>query len=251
MTDFVPAPVTDGRMLTACPPRAGGTESPIRVAGIAMDHHGWIAVELCDQRFHRAVHAGTLLGVISRLCSPAAITVAAPLGLPVDRRRAADTATAALLGSRSHTTPPAPPAAALAEATHTAATKRCRQLTGVSVTTKAWSARARILEAHAVWSRHTRLLNEAHADLTYAYLTGSPPGSSPTSWGGQSARRRLLASHGITVPDDLAAVEQATAVRVLDAATVAYTGHRIATGAAVCHPDPPEQIDGSLVAIWT
>nr|WP_233624744.1 DUF429 domain-containing protein [Actinoplanes sp. ATCC 53533] len=82
-------------------------------------------------------------------------------------------------------------------------------------------------------------------------MTGAPPACSPACRGGQSARRHLLASHGITVPEHLAGVEQATAMRVLDAATVAYTGRRIATSVAVCHPNPPEQIDGALVAIWT
>jgi predicted RNase H-like nuclease len=44
---------------------------------------------------------------------------------------------------------------------------------------------------------------------------------------------------------------QAAPDDILDAAAVAWTAHRVATGTAHSHPDPPEKTErGELVAIW-
>ena len=37
---------------------------------------------------------------------------------------------------------------------------------------------------------------------------------------------------------------------VLDAAAVAWSAHRMATGTAQSHPNPPEEANGHRIAIW-
>jgi predicted RNase H-like nuclease len=242
------APATAAQTLPARQP--GPARSPIRVVGIAADMIGWIGVELLDQQFVRAIHAGTLPGVITRMSGAAVITVGVPLGLPTTRQRRADTATSALPGRGPTAMLPAPPAIALTEATRTGAEKRCRH-SGYALSRRAWLHRARILEANTVWKQHRRVLLEAHAELTYAHLSGTALTGAANSWRAQVARRQLLITHGIAVPDDLPDAATAGAVQVLDAATIAYTAHRVATGAAIAWPDPPETLHGSPVAIWT
>lgn len=83
----------------------------------------------------------------------------------------------------------------------------------------------------------------AHAPLAYA----------KTTWAGAARRRALLRSAGIVLPDDLGSANSAPPVDVLDAAAVAWSAHRIATGHAGRLPaDAPDQLDdrGEPIAIW-
>nr|BFE75376.1 hypothetical protein GCM10020092_086770 [Actinoplanes digitatis] len=60
----------------------------------------------------------------------------------------------------------------------------------------------------------------------------------------------MLARHGIVLPDHLGPAGQAPPDDVLDAAAVAWSAHRMATGAALSHPSPPEENNGTRIAIW-
>ena len=60
----------------------------------------------------------------------------------------------------------------------------------------------------------------------------------------------MLARHGVVLPDTLGPAGQAPPDDVLDAAAVAWSAHRMATGAAESHPSPPEECNGSKIAIW-
>lgn len=224
---------------------------PIRVAGIVPDTKGWISVELRDRHFRHATHQDTLVRVIIGLGSAAVIAVAAPLGLPAHQIRAADSATAHLLRRHSTTPLPAPPAAALNAPNQPAAAKLCRQTAGFALNTKAWAARHHLLQAHDLWRQHPRLMHEAHPELTYAQLNGAPLTTGPDTWRSHNAFLHLLDSQGIVVPDDLGAAGNASATAVLGAAMIALTAHRIATATALSYPDPPEQVDGAAIAIWT
>jgi predicted RNase H-like nuclease len=52
------------------------------------------------------------------------------------------------------------------------------------------------------------------------------------------------------LPDELGPAGQAPPDDILDAAAVAWSAHRMAIGAASSHPNPPEEDDGSKIAIW-
>ena len=151
--------------VTAPALQPGLARSPIQAVGIAADTLGWVGVGLLDQRFWRAVHAGTLTGVITRLSGAAVITVGVPLGLPTIRHRTADTTISVLPGHRPLAMLPAPPATALTETTRTAANKHCMH-SGYALNRRAWLHRASILEANTVWQHHPRVLFEAYPELT-------------------------------------------------------------------------------------
>ena len=52
------------------------------------------------------------------------------------------------------------------------------------------------------------------------------------------------------LPDKLGPAGQAPPDDILDAAAVAWSAHRMATGAAQSHPSPPEENNGVRIAIW-
>jgi predicted RNase H-like nuclease len=90
---------------------------------------------------------------------------------------------------------------------------------------------------------------EVHPEVSFAALAGRPLRHSKRSWNGQMERRRLLASVGVELPDELAAGDTA-ADDVLDAAVAAWSAARKDRGEAATLPaDPPVQ-DGRPVAIW-
>jgi predicted RNase H-like nuclease len=87
-----------------------------------------------------------------------------------------------------------------------------------------------------------------HPELSFATMAGAPLAEPKSRPAGQALRRSVLAGAGLAVPDD-PAWRRAT-VDVLDAAAVAWTARRIATGRAVVLPDPPQTgEDGQEIAI--
>ena len=50
--------------------------------------------------------------------------------------------------------------------------------------------------------------------------------------------------------DQLGPAGQAPPDDILDAAAVAWSANRMATGKALSHPSPPEEDNGSKIAIW-
>jgi len=86
----------------------------------------------------------------------------------------------------------------------------------------------------------------------FAELAGAPLDAAKKTWAGQQQRRRLLGREGVLPPDDLGAAGAFAAPDdVLDAAAVAWTARRIASGQARSLPCPPE-LDhlGRPMAIW-
>src|SRR3712207_3556125 len=112
-------------------------------------------------------------------------------------------------------------------------------------------------------------------------MAGAPLAYAKKTWSGQARRRELLARHGIVLPDMLGPAGQAPPDDVLDAAAVAWSAPpasplpdrggpagrpppdvlRDAGGGAwsaqgrgtktpAISPDPPQEYDGSRIAIW-
>ncbi|MDT3440806.1 MULTISPECIES: DUF429 domain-containing protein [unclassified Pseudofrankia] len=83
----------------------------------------------------------------------------------------------------------------------------------------------------------------AHAPLAHA----------KTTWAGAARRRALLRAAGVVLPDDLGGANLVPPVDVLDAAAVAWSAHRIATGQAGRLPaTEPAQLDDRAepIVIW-
>ena len=222
----------------------------VNVIGVDAYPLGWVGVELRNGAFVRAMLAPSLFQIVAGSSGAAVIGVDIPLGMLPDTWRAADTVAADQLGPRRSSVFRVPPRAVWQEPDFAAANRLCRELTGSGLSRQSWALRPKLLEANAIWERHPGLLFEAHPEVSFRTMAGAPLPHAKKTWAGQARRRELLAKHGIGLPDNLGPAGQAPPDDVLDAAAVAWSAHRMATGAAASHPDPPEESNGRQLAIW-
>jgi predicted RNase H-like nuclease len=88
-------------------------------------------------------------------------------------------------------------------------------------------------------------------------MAGQPLADSKHTAEGRAHRRELLASHGIALPLDTRdrrgtrdTRARAPVTDILDAAAVAWSAYRIATGQGITIPDPPQyDTKGQEIAI--
>ena len=169
-----------------------------------------------------------------------------PLGLLETGWREADRAARGLLGPRRSSVFATPPRAAWAQASYQAANQRCRELTGQGFSIQAWGLRAKLLEADLYRATCGHPLYEVHPELAFGALAGAPLEHSKHTEAGRELRRELLGRAGLVVP----LVPRAPVTDTLDAAAVAWSAWRIATGHAVVIPGRPQQDDqGREIAI--
>ncbi len=213
---------------------------------------GWVAVELHDGAFARAWTAGSLAALLADVANDTVVGVDIPLGLLGSGWRTADRAAARQLGARRSSVFAVPPRPVWMVGEYAEANRLCRELTGGGLSVQAWGLRRRILEADAYRDNGPHELFEVHPELGFRTIAGAPLAYGKKSWHGQLRRRALLAAAGVEVPDDLGAAGVVPPDDVLDAAAVAWCAHRIATGAAMAVPDPPDQHDhqGRPIVIW-
>ena len=163
-----------------------------------------------------------------------------PLGLLDSGWREADRAARGLLGPRRSSVFAIPPRAVWAQASYQAANQRCRELTGQGFSIQAWGLRAKLLEADLYRATCGHPLYEVHPELAFGALAGAPLEHSKHTEAGRDLRRELLGRAGLlAVPR----VRLAPVTDVLDAAAVAWSAWRIATGQAVVIPGRL-QVDG-------
>jgi predicted RNase H-like nuclease len=160
-----------------------------------------------------------------------------PLGLLESGWREADRVARGLLGPRRSSVFAIPPRAVWAQASYQAANQRCRELTGLGLSIQAWGLRAKLLEADRYRATCAHPLYEVHPELAFGALAGAPLAHSKHTEAGRHLRAELLARVGIVVPR----VRLAPVTDTLDAAAVAWSAWRIATGQAIVIPDRPQQ----------
>ncbi|MFF8844552.1 DUF429 domain-containing protein [Streptomyces sp. NPDC015127] len=222
----------------------------VTVLGVDACPAGWLAVELHDGRFAGARIVTTLR---SLLVGVAVLAVDMPLGLLEAGWRRADTEAAALLGRLRSSVFRVPPRAVWQEEEYDEARRRCRDLTGSGLSRQSWGLAPKLREANACLTEPGGdRLYEVHPEVSFRALAdGTAPLPRKKSWAGQMARRSLLATAGIVLPDDLGDAGRTPPDDVLDAAAAAWSAHRIARGRARSLPDPPEHdADGRPIAIW-
>ncbi len=217
-----------------------------RVLGVDGARGGWVVVALEAGRFVECAvvtSIGDLVGDPARV-----IGIDMPMGETTPGARASDTAARAFLGPRRSTIFPSPPLAA-AGLDYDQARRVAIRLTGKSLSRQAWNLLPKIVDAAPHWASDPARFREVHPECSFATMAGAPLPSRKQTAEGRAARRGLLTSCGIDVapvrlpgtrPDDL-----------LDAAAVAWSAHRVATGVAFSLPDPPEpDSHGRPVAVW-
>ena len=226
----------------------------MRVAGLDACRRGWVAVSLDGTeragvaarlrveavRVHQTL-AGALDGTEARV-----VGIDMPLGLLESGWREADRAARGLLGPRRSSVFAIPPRAVWDQNSYQAASQRCRELTGQGLSIQAWGLRARLLEADRFRGSCGFPLYEVHPELAFRVLAGAPLADSKHTAAGRERRRELLSRAGITLPK----IPRAPVTDTLDAAAVACSAWRIATGRAVVIPARPQRDDrGQPIAI--
>lgn len=221
----------------------------MRVVGIDGCPGGWFGFVLAEGA--TATAAPTVAGVLSAVGPVDVAAIDVPIGLPRRGPRAADVAARARLGARRSTVFLTPARQVLEAPTLAEAVAVSRARTGVGVSAQAYQLRSRVLEVDG-WVRTADVdAREAHPEVSFAVMSGGPLTTSKKTWAGVTERLALLSSHGVEVPSDLgSAGAVAGPDDVVDAAAVAWTARRIATGHATCIPSVPEDLDGWPSAIW-
>jgi len=217
---------------------------------------GWIGVVLSGGTVRAVVHAdiGGLVAMASA-CGPlAAIAIDIPIGLADSRLRQADLLARKAAGSRYASVFLTPVRTALLAETYAAALVVSREVTGRGISSQAYRLREKILQVDR-WRQEALPcpVVEAHPELSFAAMAGAPLPDSKFTWAGAVRRRQLLAAQGIDISGDLGLSGHRVGVDdLLDAAAVAWTARRVASGGARRMPAEPERFsDGVDCAIWT
>ena len=215
----------------------------MRVTGVDACRRGWVAVSVNTARpgglkvDSVRVHAS--LARVLEEDEASVVGIDMPLGLLDSGWREADRAARRLLGPRRSSVFAIPPRAVCAQASYQAANQRCRELTGQGFSIQAWGLRAKLLEADLYRATCGHPLYEVHPELAFGALAGAPLEHSKHTEAGRDLRRELLGRAGLAVPR----VRLAPVTDMLDAAAVAWSAWRIATGQAVVIPGRL-QVDG-------
>ena len=233
----------------------------MRVTGVDACRGGWVAVSLdgpdeaegvdgCEGadlfrvetvRAHETL-AGVLDGHGSRV-----VGIDMPLGLLGSGWREADRTARGLLGPRRSSVFAIPPRVVWEQASYQAASQRCRELTGQGLSIQTWGLRARLLEADRFRGSCGFPLYEIHPELAFCVLAGAPLAHSKHTAAGREQRRELLSRAGIALPlVPRARIPRAPVTDTMDAAAVACSAWRIATGRAVVIPARPQRDDRGL-----
>ncbi len=213
----------------------------MRVTGVDACRRGWVAVSLDAARSGGlrvdAVRVHASLAGLPEGDEAGVVGIDMPLGLLETGWREADWAARGLLGPRRSSVFAIPPRAVWAQASYQAANQRCRELTGHGFSIQAWGLRAKLLEADLYRATCGHPLYEVHPELAFGALAGAPLEHSKHTEAGRELRRELLGRAGLVVP----VVPRAPVTDTLDAAAVAWSAWRIATGHAVVIPVHPQQ----------
>ncbi len=236
-------------------------ESRLTVTGVDGCARGWVAVTLVAP-FPPAMPDGPVFGVttvdmaatLDELTLAAVTGIDMPLGLVAGGWRDADRLAKRALGRRGSTVFAIPPRPALEAASHDEASRVCRELTGQGLSIQAYGLRRKIAEAERYRRRAATdpagvRLHEVHPELAFAALAGGAPlPDSKHTPSGLAARRDLLHQAGLRLPPK--SLPGLAEHDLLDAAAVAWSARRIATGLAVTLSNPGQRADdGSEIAV--
>jgi predicted RNase H-like nuclease len=222
----------------------------MHVIGVDACRRGWVAVSLSTvppgDGVGVTVLAASVLAVTVRTAASLAALLAPgqdpvgidmPLGLLETGWREADRAARGLLGPRRSSVFAIPPRPVWTKDSYAAANRRCRELTGQGFSIQAWGLRPKLLEANRYREACPHPLYEVHPELSFGAMAGAPLAVSKHTVAGRDLRRDLLARTGIELP---AGIPAPLTGDVLDAAAVAWSAQRIATGRAVILPAAPQ-----------
>jgi predicted RNase H-like nuclease len=219
----------------------------VRVVGADIWKRHWVAVVVRDGRFERAHLVATVDGVLESCPDARVVGLDVPIGLPAPgQRRLSDALVRRVVGPRRQSLFTTPPLELLEAPTLLEANRRAVAAGWPGISAQTYGLRHAILEVQPVAARDDRLY-EVFPEASFVCAnSGRHLASSKLSWDGVALRRAILESQGITLPADLGPAGRAGLADVLDAAAVAWSAWRIATGRA--EPIPPGA--DRLGAVW-
>ncbi len=205
----------------------------MKVAGADVWKGRWVLVVLDSGRYERAFIASHFDQALDALSEMAAIGVDIPIGLPrTGQARPADVLARKYVGPRWQSVFLAPPAPVTRAATHSEANEIARSNGWAGISAQAFGLR-HMIDQVELPAAHDERVHEVHPEVSFARANGGKPLPwSKTSWNGQSQRLAILRSVGIELPADLGPAGAAGPADVLDAAIVAWSASRIASGHA-------------------
>ena len=221
----------------------------MRVLGLDGAKAGWVVVVVEDGHFVEWFVVESFAEVVS---DPApVIGVDTPLGETTPGNRAGEGAARSWLGPKHASVFTPPPLAAADARDYDEAKRITLELTGKKISKQAWYLLPKMLDVVGHWRSQPDRIREVHPECSFRAMRGTALESSKKTGTGIAERLRLLRDHGI---DMVAGHHDAKGVApddLVDAAAVAWTAHRIASGEARSLPDPPEcDAAGRAVAIW-
>jgi predicted RNase H-like nuclease len=219
----------------------------VKVAGADVWKGRWVVVVLDDGRFDEAFVAESVRTAAEGLADAAVIGVDIPIGLPgTGERRPADVLARAYVGPRWQSVFMTPSLDLLSTPTIAEANVLAAADGRPKVSAQTYALRRHILEVDPV-ARDDGRVFEVHPEVSFARVQmGAHLRWSKSSWNGVQLRRRLLAAEGVVLPDDLGTAGAAGVGDVLDAAAVAWSARRIASGIGESLPGGADRIG----AIW-
>jgi len=204
-----------------------------RVAGVDAALGGWIAVILDGEGFERAeLVPADFAQVLASLLDVQVIGVDVPIGLPTEGRRRADIEARAFLGVRRSAVFFAPPAGSFDAKTY--ADARVRH---PSMSAQTWALERAIVDVER-YAGDPRV-HEVHPEVSFRALYASEVPFAKRSWNGSQLRMELLREAGIAIPSDLGVPGRAPVDDIVDAAIVAWTARRMASGLSKTLPADP------------
>jgi predicted RNase H-like nuclease len=209
------------------------------VLGVDAYRKGWIAVALASGTFAGWTAAHSFQELLDASRDAVAVGVDIPIGLPHEPRRDADRAAAQFLGTRASVVFSTLPREIYDQPTRAEADRLSRLRGWGGVNVQSYGLGRRILEVEAAMDARTF---EVHPEVTFHALAGRalPP---KHTWDGFMTRRRLLASAGIELPDELGG---APLIDTLDAAAAAWSADRFARGLARPLPEDARDRVGTI-----
>lgn len=174
---------------------------------------------------------------LAELCAAAgpmdAIAVDMPIVLTEQGPRPCDVAVRPLLGARRSSLFAPPVAAALVHDSYAAANAWSKEHVGHGISKQAWMLVPKILEVRALEISRRFPLYETFPELSFRAMNADVPLShAKRTWTGMATRLRLLSEAGIELPEDPGLAGSVAADDLIDAAALAWSAARIASGRA-------------------
>jgi predicted RNase H-like nuclease len=234
---------------------AGANPSPHRsglVAGVDGCRGGWVvaradAIDGTVVDVERIEHLRAIVDDVRRGRLDA-VALDMPIGLPHSGRRSADTAARALLGPRRSSVFPAPVRGVLDAGSYEEALARSRAVDGRGLSTQTWNLVPKIREVdECITPDLQHQIREAHPELVFVHLTGSPCAWPKRTAEGRGMRIAML-ERWWPGPWNLsgAAIDD-----VIDSVALTVTARRIAAGDATSLGDGAREETGlRMEVVW-